>query len=100
MENQQPTFLQKLQMDPATLWKNHRWFLIGFGLLILVIKFREVIIDILVSSSKTVMNDARKNDAQLRNDQNQANDAANKLIDDANKMAENKPDVDEDWHKK
>lgn len=99
-EQQNPTFLQKLQLDPATLWKNHRAFLIGFGLLILIIKFREVIVDILVASSKTILEGAKKTDAQLKSEENQANSAANKLIDDAKKLDENKPKVDEDWYKK
>lgn len=99
-EQKQPGFLEKLQMDPATLWKNHRGFLIGFGLLIVVIKFREVIIDFLVSNSKTILEGAKKQDATLRADENAANAAANKLIDDANKLSQNKPKVDEDWHKK
>lgn len=99
-EQKQPGFLEKLQMDPATLWKNHKGFLIGFGVLILIIKFREVIIDILVSSSKTVLEDAKKKDSSLRADENAANNAANKLIDDAKKLDENKPKVDEDWYKK
>ena len=48
-ENQ--SFLQKLNAPIGILWENNKKFVIGFGIIILIIKFREVIIDLLISSS-------------------------------------------------
>jgi hypothetical protein len=68
--------------------------------LILLAKFRDLIIDFLVASGKRLMDNARKQDQQLRNEANSANNQANQLIANADKKDDNKPLVDEDWHKK
>ena len=98
-QSQSPSFIEKLQMEPAALWKSYKVFFIVFGLLILVIKFRETIIDILVSSSKVTLDNTQKQDTQLKADENKTNSQANKLVDYAKKLGDNKPKVDEDWNK-
>lgn len=97
---QQHTFLEKFNLPFSTLWSQYKGFLIGFGILILIFKFREVIIDLLVSSAHKTVSDATKQDAKLRAEENQANDQANKLRDQANSLDDNKPVIDEDWNKK
>ena len=92
-------FWSKLNGDIGELWKNNKVFLIVFGVLILVVKFREVIINILVSSARRAMENAKEQDAVLKGNQDSANNAANQLRDDAVKLGENKPPVDENWNK-
>lgn len=99
-DEKQPSFLEKFNMSPGQLWANHKVFLIVFGLLILVVKFREVIFDMLVSGSKKQVEEAQKKSNSLQVEQNSANNQANQLIEDAKKLGENRPTVDEDWHKK
>lgn len=100
-ENQEnPTFLQKFKTPLGTLWDNHKVFLIIFGLGILIFKFREVIIDLLVSSARKTVNEAQEKDTVLKAEQDQANDQADQLRKEAEALSKNKPTVDEDWHKK
>lgn len=100
-ENQEnPSFLDKFKSPIGTLWDKHRVFLIIFGLAILIFKFREVIIDLLVSSARKTVNEAQEKDAKLKSEQDQANDQANQLRKEAEAISKTKPEVDEDWHKK
>ncbi|NJO48145.1 MAG: hypothetical protein HC840_00355 [Leptolyngbyaceae cyanobacterium RM2_2_4] len=100
-ENQeQPSFLDKFKSPIGTLWDNHKIFLIIFGLAILIYKFREVIIDLLVSSSREAVKDAQKQDQVLRGEEKAANDQANQLRKEAEALSKEKPTVDEFWHKK
>lgn len=99
-EEQQHSFVEKLNLPITTLWEKYKFFLIAFGILILIFKFREVIIDLLVSSSRETVKEAQKQDASLRAEEDKANSQANQLRKDAEDLATNKPKVDEDWNKK
>ena len=97
---QKPSFTDKFTSPLGTLWDNHKVFLIIFGVFILVWKFREVIIDLLVSSSREAVKDAQKQDQALRGEEKAANDQADQLRKEAEALSKDKPTVDEDWHKK
>lgn len=100
-ENQQnPSFLDKFKSPISYLWDNHKVFLIIFGVAIIVYKFREVIIDLLVADSHKKMDEAKKQDAALKAEEKQANDQANQLVKEAEALSQDKPKVDEDWYKK
>lgn len=100
-ENQQElSFTDKFKSPLGTLWDNHKVFLIIFGLGILIWKFREVIIDLLVSSSREAVKDAQKQDQTLKGEEKAANDQANQLRNEAAALDDNKPVIDEDWNKK
>lgn len=94
------SFFEKFNAPLDVLWDKYKIFLIVFGVLILMVKFREVLIDILVDSSRKTVSDATKQDAALKGEENKANDQANQLKQEASKLSENKPTVDEDWNKK
>lgn len=100
MADQEHTFLEKFSLPLSTLWEQYRVFLIIFGLLVLTWKFREVIIDLLVTSSRKTVSDAQKQDTTLKNEEKQINDQANILRKEAEDLSKNKPNVDEDWNKK
>lgn len=100
-ENQEkPSFIEKFNSPLSTLWDNHKAFLIIFGIIILIFKFRGVIMDLLVSSSREAVKDAQKQDAALKAEENKANDQANQLRKEAEDLSKNKEKVDEDWYKK
>lgn len=99
-EEQQPSFLEKFKMPFSVLWDQYKGFLIVFSVLILIFKFREVIIDILISSAHKTVSDATKQDSKLHGEENAANDQANSLRKEASDMANNKPVINEDWNKK
>lgn len=94
------SFLEKLNMPVKSLWENYRVFLLIFGIIILIIKFRDVFAQILVFLAKRSLENTEKQDIQLKSEQNQANSQANELIKEANDLSNNKHKVDEDWYKK
>jgi hypothetical protein len=82
------------------VWEKNKLLVLIIVPLLLLAKFRDVIIDILVSSSKKLVDNTEKKDVVLKREQDRANDEADRLIADADRKSENKPEVDEDWHKK
>lgn len=96
----QPSFLEKFNLDPKTLWNNHKIFLICFGVLILIVKFRDVLIDILVSSAKSLLKDTKEKDVVLANEEQKAKEDANTLVQKAKEEPLKEKPVDDDWYKK
>lgn len=84
----------------SDLWKNHKIFLIFFGLIIVFLKFSDFFIDLLISSSRNISNNAKQEDLDLAKKQKDANSKANDLIDRSNNLEKNKKKAKEDWHKK
>jgi hypothetical protein len=82
------------------VWEKNKLLILIIIPLILLAKFRDLIIDILVSSSKKLVEKTTKDSAELKQEQDAANNEANQIIADADKKSENKPKVDKDWHKK
>jgi len=99
-ENKPLNFLEKINAPLNVLWNQYRLFFIGFGILILVVRFKDVIIDLLVANSKKTFDNAVKQDTILRNQETQYNNQANQLRNEANQLSENKPTVGEDWNLK
>lgn len=102
MDNNQesPNFLQKLNMSPAQLWANHKVFLVCFILLIVVIKFQDVIFKTLVDKSNEEVKQAQTQSDGLQKQQDQYNSEANDLVKQAQELGDNKPEVKDDWYKK
>lgn len=100
MEEKHPSFLEKIKMSPSQLWENHKLFLVLFGLVLIVIKFQDFFFDLLVKSSKKQVAEATKQNQALLNEQNKANDKSDQLRQEAEDMGKNRPEVDENWHKK
>lgn len=98
--DQKPSFSDKFSAPLGTLWDNHKVFLIIFGLAIIVWRFREAIISLLISSSREAVKDAQKQDQVLKGEEKAANDQADQLRKEAEALSQNKPKVDEDWYKK
>lgn len=99
-EEQKLSILDKFNLPLKTLWTQYRGFLIGFSILILIFKFREVIIDLLVSSVHKQVDNAKKQDTELRKEENSANAQADLLRKQAEELAQSKDKIDEDWYKK
>jgi hypothetical protein len=99
-EQQNHSFLQKFNLPVSTLWSQYKVFFILCGVLVLIWKCRELIIDLLVSSSREAVKDAQKQDQTLRGEEKAANDQANQLRKEADALDDKKPVIDEDWNKK
>lgn len=100
MDEKLKAFWAKLNSDIADLWEKDKLFLIIFGVLILVIKFRSILIDLIISNSKTIFNDAKKEDANLKQQEDQANQAADQLVKHAEEIGKNEGTVTDDWNTK
>lgn len=82
-------------------WNTYRLYIIGFTGFFLFVKFRDVLIDLLVSSGKRVMDDTKKKDEQLAKEENDAKAKAAALqAQIAQEAAAPKEPVGDDWYKK
>lgn len=98
--NENPSFVDKFKMDLSTLWKNHKAFFIIFGVLVVAVQFREVIIDFLVSDSKNLVKKTEEKDQELKKEEKELNDKADQLVKEAKELDNQNKPVDEDWYKK
>lgn len=84
------------------LWKNNKILFILLIPAIILYFLRDIIIDLLISSSRKISKEARKRDDKLRAEQDRLDDAADAKRKESDKKEEkikNLPD-DEDWHKR
>lgn len=68
--------------------------------LLLVAKFKDLLIGLLVGSSKKLLADTQAQDGKLAAEESAANNQANTLVDEAKKLGEEKPTVTDEWYKK
>lgn len=93
-------FWAKINTDLQELWAKDKLFVAIFGMLILIVKFRNIAIDLLVSNGKQIANDAQKKDETLAAQENQDKAAADKLEEQAKEEPSKETTVDSDWYKK
>ena len=86
--------------DFKTLWIEYRTILILLGALILTLKFRQWLIDFLVSSSKQLFQSTQKQSQSDQLKEDTANKAADTLVQDAKDLPAQETPVGEDWYKK
>lgn len=82
------------------LWTKHGIFFIVVGALLLAAKFGNVVIDLLTMASKKDVDQATKKDAQLKAEEDAANQKANDLVKKANDLPKQETPVDENWDKR
>ena len=97
-KNALDSFKNKATSDISDLWAKDKGFIILFGVIILGVKFRQLAIDFLVSSSKALFNKTQQQSDVLQKQENAANDQANQLVSDANKLAGAPQDSTDDWN--
>ena len=87
-----------------TLWNNNRltFFLvvIPLGLALLAYKFRSFLIDILVKDSRKIGIETEQKDKVLAQQQAAAQAQAQQLVQQAQDLSKDKPEISEDWNKK
>lgn len=74
--------------------------LVIIGVITLIVKFRSIIIDLLVKDSKKTLDDATKKDDQLKAEETQANQQADALVKKAAEEGKTDAPVDENWNVK
>lgn len=90
---------ERAKQDWKLIWNSSKGYIIAFGALIAVIKFREIIISLLVSGAKKIDENAKKQDAVLVAQENKANDEANALVKQAQEEPSKEKPVTDDWNK-
>lgn len=100
MDDKLKALWEKIKQMAISLWTNSKSLIIISAILIFIIKFRDLLISLIISDSKKLEADAKKKDADLSKQENQANDEANKLVDKAKQESLEKPPVNDDWYKK
>jgi hypothetical protein len=100
MEETQHTFLEKFSLPWPTMRDKYKIFFIAFGALILIFRFRELIVDLLVSSSRKVVKEAIQQNQALREEEIKANTESNDLRKQAEYLANKSVSIGEDWNKK
>lgn len=81
------------------LWNKNKILFILLIPVVIAWFFREALINILIDSSKKNLEEAKQKDEKLSKEQEDANQKADKIREDANDLSNNKPTVDEGWHK-
>lgn len=84
------------------LWNNNKIFFFLLLPIILIVLFKDLLLDLVIGSARKILNDAKKKDEGLRSEQEWAEAIANekkKQADELGKQAEN-VDEDENWHKR
>jgi hypothetical protein len=79
-------FWAKLNSDVGDLWQNSRSFLIIFGVLIIFLKFRDIALNLLISGAQRIFNNATNQSGADQKQENQDNQNADSLIDNAGKF--------------
>jgi hypothetical protein len=68
------------------------------GIVLLVIKFRNILINLLVKNSKDILTSAEKTDAGLAQQAQQTKQEADKAVQQGDQEASKEPSVDDDWN--
>lgn len=94
--------LKDLEDKVTDIWNNHKWLFVLVAIPLVILKFRSVIIELLVKDSRKILDDTTKKDDVLKQQQTAATTKADQIIADADKArkdSQNEP-VKEDWNKK
>lgn len=81
------------------LWEKNKIFFFLLLPIVLLVIFRNVVFDLLLGSARKIFDNAQKKDSELLKSQVEANAKADQIVEDANKLSNNKTEVAEDWHK-
>ena len=97
---QQPSLWDRMNQSLGDLWAKDKAFLFLFGVIILIVKFRSILIDILVKSGKEEADKAKQENDKLLQQENQASTEADKLVEQAKNEPSKQQPVTDDWYKK
>ena len=93
-------FKAKASQDWKDIWNSDKAFFFLAGAIVLIIKFREVLISLLLSSTKHISDESKAEDATLAKKEDTANTQADALVKQADQLPTQEPPVDPDWSNK
>jgi len=92
-------FWTKVNSDVADLWQKDKAFVVLFGAVILVIQFRQLLVNLIVSGSKALFNQTQTTSQAEQSKENADNTSAENLIQQAESLTNSNPPVTDDWNK-
>lgn len=90
----------KLKEQIASLWDKDKGWIVAIVAVGLFVKFRDILIDILINSAKRVKDDADKKDQKLSTEETQLKQQADAAVQDAQNESKKEKPVTDDWYKK
>lgn len=88
----------KVHADLADLWEKDKAFLVIFGVIILSVKFREIMILLLVSGGKLLFAKSEQKSETLEKQEANYNSSADKLVEQAKETTQSDSSVSDDWY--
>lgn len=82
------------------MWLQNRVLFWISAAIVLVIKYRDILISILVNSGKKIYTQSQQKSDELQKQEKDLNDQANALVDQAKNAPDSEKPVDPDWYKK
>lgn len=93
-------FKSLLSKDISELWDNYKSFLLVFGAIVLTVKFRQILIDLIVKASKSLFNSAEKKSSSLQEKEDINNKKADELVKESENLPQKEEPTNDDWYKK
>lgn len=100
MEQKLQALKDKVKNLFSSLWNSNKLYFYLIGTVLIIIKFRELLINMLVSSSKVIFSSSQKKDDLLSSQEKTDNKEADRLVEEASKLPSEEKPVDENWYKK
>lgn len=91
--------IQLSKEDVSELWNDYKILVIPLIILGVVIKFRDILISILLNSAKRLYQSTQNKSATLQNQETQANTQADNLVQQADNLSSQQQPVNSDWYK-
>lgn len=88
----------KIHADIADLWEKDKAFLVIFGVIILSVKFRQIMISLLVSGGKLLFAKSQQTSETLEKQEANYNSSADKLVEQAKETVQSDTSVGDDWY--
>jgi hypothetical protein len=92
--------LAAAKTDIADIWKKDKAFLIAFGLIVLALKFRDILVYLIVSNSKQLFDKTRKQGDLLQGQEDANNFRVQKLQEQAKTLVNSDTKSDDNWYEK
>lgn len=92
-------FWTKVNSELSDLWEKDKNFVLLFGVIILGVKFRQILISLIVSSSKALFDKAESKSNALDQKEQNDNSDAEKFVQEAKELPNSEKPVDDNWYK-
>lgn len=94
-----PSLWQRLKTQVTDLWDKDKGIFLLIAIAAVIVKFRDILLDLLINSAKRVDQNAQKQDSKLANQETQLKQQADAAVQQAAKDAPKDGPVSDDWYK-